>query len=158
MSRIITTLLIAAGLVGCPEHRAIAQTGGAASTPERVQTCGLSVSTQRVPVPPGTPANVAAFHGFWADGRWNDVLCAALMVRSVTPDGRADVSYIHGAHPPWSITAPGEARVSGRITGNQLFLTLANGAAVAYTMSGADVLSATYTLRGRTSIAELRRQ
>lgn len=157
--RLIVAVSLAAIIAECaPVPQAFAQGGSTASAPARIQVCGLSVSAQREPVPPGTPANVAAFHGLWADGRWNDVLCAALMVRSVTPDGQAAVSYIWGAHTPWNITAPGESRVSARIIGNQLFLTLANGTAVAYTMSAPDVLSATYTLRGRTSIAELKRQ
>lgn len=158
MRRIVVTSLAAIIAGGSTVQQVVAQGAGTSATPARIQVCGLSVSAQREPVPPGTPANVAAFHGFWADGRWNDVLCAALIVRSVTPEGRADVSYIWGAHPPWNITAPGESRVSARITGNQLFLTLANGTAVAYTMSAVDVLSATYTLWGRTSIAELKRQ
>lgn len=86
-----------------------------------------------MPVPTGTPANIAAFSGVWGPDKWNGMLCSVLIVKSVQPDGAADVVYLWGKAESWNIWNPGYIRVLGKIEGSKLVFHNTFGIRVEYT-------------------------
>lgn len=88
--------------------------------------CDLAVDPTVSAAPPATPPNVAAFVGIWGPNYWEiGKRCGALIVRSVTPDGTADVTYIYGANPTFNSSAAvntgvGSFNSVGKISGATL--------------------------------------
>ncbi len=88
--------------------------------------CDLAVDPTVSAPPPATPPNVAAFAGVWGPGYWEiGKRCGALIVRSVTTDGTADVTYIYGANPAFNSSAAvntgvGSFNSVGKISGTTL--------------------------------------
>ena len=65
-----------------------------AARAERV-FCGQSVAL-RLAEPRAVGERYRAFLGIWSDASWTPLLCAALIVEGVAPDGTATIVYVFG--------------------------------------------------------------
>ena len=50
----------------------------------------------RLPDPGAVPERFRPFVGIWSDASWTPLLCAALIVEHVTPEGSATIVYVFG--------------------------------------------------------------
>ena len=69
--------------------------------------CEQNVSFRLVP-PDAVPEPYRAFVGLFSDAAWTPLLCAALIVESVDPDGIASIIYVYG---PMESNMPGKGGV-----------------------------------------------
>lgn len=100
---VVAMMALAASATLIPQL-AWSQTATSSGTPGGdMQLCGATFQNPVIePAPPGTPPNVAAFLGQWGDGHqgWrpgiSPLICGAMFVVSVTPDGSAKVILIAG--------------------------------------------------------------
>jgi hypothetical protein len=57
--------------------------------------CEQQVAVQVAP-PDAVPERFRPFVGLWSDASWTPLLCAALIVERVAPDGTATIVYVFG--------------------------------------------------------------
>lgn len=100
--------------------------------------------------PPGGDVSdeISRFSGMWSNGKWDNKLCATLVVTSVDAAGNAKAIYSHGTYSGWDIRQPEYSYHSGKITDGKLTLeTFSNDADVSYWFSD-DKLMGSYTKNG----------
>ena len=104
---------------------------------------GRVVCEQPVTVRLADPEVVAErfrpFIGIWSDASWTPVLCAALIVENVAPDGTATILYVFG---PMGSNAPGAGGVlqgTGMIHDGELRFQNSDGSQFAFRPLYADL-------------------
>lgn len=154
LSHIVTTygLLISAGILT------------ACQTTDTANSKAESTCIEQTPLPKPTPIiapsedvtnEFSQFSGIWSNGKWDNKLCATLVVTSIDAGGNAKAIYSHGAYAGWNIPKPKFFNASGEIEDGKLILkTFGNGANVAYWFSE-DSLKGSYTRRGNTVFTTL---
>lgn len=108
--------------------------------------CGVEIEPRYRPVPPGTPAAVAALHGPWGneDTRWGGSgSCTRIFVESVSADGPFMVLYVWGDSPDGTIKRGSYRARDAQLTGAKLWFRFPWQTVVEYSLNG-DRLDATY--------------
>jgi len=96
--------------------------------------------------------------GVWSGGRWNANVCGALVVETVSGNGKAQVTYIYGPTGPQSRMPWNALRRIALVSGGELTFVDDQGGHFAFRMQGG-VLSAEFTdTRGRSLHAVFNKQ
>ena len=79
------------------------------------------------------------FIGIWSDASWTPVLCAALIVQNVTPDGTATILYVFGPMGTNARGAGGVLQGTGIIRDGELRFQNSDGSQFAFSPLYADL-------------------
>lgn len=109
---------------------------------ETFKGCGMTVDYQVEGPPAGLSPAATSLYGVWM-GVWDNVLCSALIIESIKPDGAVRARYIYGTYSGWGIAQPGVNTWTGTFSNNKLVFKGTRGGAD-YTISGAGKLDGTY--------------
>ena len=84
------------------------------------------------------PERYRPFVGIWSDAAWSPLLCAALIVSNVSPDGTASIVYVYG---PMAANARGGGVLhgTGLIRNGELKFQNADGSQFAFRLLYADL-------------------
>jgi hypothetical protein len=110
--------------------------------------CGQPVAV-RFADPDSVPERYRGFLGMWSDAAWTPLLCAALIVEKVAPDGTATIVYAFG---PIGSNAPGSGGVlngTGIVRNGELRFQNADGSQFAFRPLYADLEGRLTTAQGQ---------
>jgi hypothetical protein len=91
-----------------------------AALPDNPSFCGIGAAIDWVPPADDVPPEMARFYGLWGEGMWDGLLCQAIAVSDVKPDGTAKVTSFTGTFHPWRFDRPRTHTYAATIAGNTL--------------------------------------
>jgi hypothetical protein len=122
--------------------------------PQGLQQTGrifcMQTANFRVADRDNTPERYRPFLGIWSDGAWTPKTCAALIVQSIGPNGRASIVYVYG--PPDNMT-PGPGGVlhgTGIVRGGMLKFQNSDGSQFSFRPDATDLAGSLTTPQGQT--------
>ena len=95
--------------------------------------------TVRLADPEAVAERFRAFIGIWSDASWTPVLCAALIVENVAPDGTATIVYVFGPMGAGGRGAGGVLQGTGIIRDGELRFQNSDGSQFAFRPLYADL-------------------
>ena len=95
--------------------------------------------TVQVAEPDAVAERFRPFIGIWSDASWTPVLCAALVVQNVTPDGTATILYVFGPMGTNARSAGGVLQGTGIIRDGELRFQNSDGSQFAFRPLYADL-------------------
>jgi hypothetical protein len=91
-----------------------------AALPDNPSFCGIGAAVEWVPPAADVPPGMARFYGLWGEGMWDGVLCQAIAVSDIKPDGTAKVTSFTGTFHPWRFDRPRTHTYAAAIAGDTL--------------------------------------
>jgi hypothetical protein len=95
--------------------------------------------TVRIADPEAVAERFRPFIGIWSDASWTPVLCAALIVENVAPDGTATILYVFGPMGAGGRAAGGVLQGTGIIRDGELRFQNSDGSQFAFRPLYADL-------------------
>ncbi|HLY44111.1 MAG TPA: hypothetical protein VKQ73_00925 [Stellaceae bacterium] len=137
----------AAPPVAAPTAAPPAAPAAALSPPAQRVFCDQSVTVQFAD-PDAVPRRYRRFIGMWSDAAWTPLLCAALVVENVAPDGTATIVYAFGPMNSGG-TGGGVLNGTGSIRDGELRFENADGSQFAFHPLYADLQGRLTTPQGQ---------